>query len=266
MNTFGFIGMGNMGRAMLNGLLRKFDSNQLLFTDASEVARVKVSEETGVLSSPTNIELANSVKYIILAVKPQHLDEVLKGIKNVITADKVLITMAPGVTIEEIHAKFDINVRVVRCMPNTPALIGEGMTGVSYDQREFNLEEMDVIAQFFASFGNFRLVDEKLMDTVTCVSGSSPAYVYMFIEALADSAVKYGMPRADALEFAAMTVKGAADMVLTSKEHPAILKDRVCSPGGTTIAGVSALEANGFRHAIIAATDSCYDKCTRIKK
>ena len=139
------------------------------------------------------------------------------------------------------------------------------MTGVSYDETRFTLEEMDTIARFFGSFGKFRIVDEKLMDTVTCVSGSSPAYVYMFIEALADSAVKYGMKRDDAIEFAAMTVKGAADMVLATGEHPAVLKARVCSPGGTTIAGVSALEENGFRHAVIAATDSCYNKCKGIK-
>lgn len=150
-------------------------------------------------------------------------------------------------------------------MPNTPAMIGEGMTGVAYDQKEYNLEEMDVIAQFFSSFGRFSIVEERLLDTVTCVSGSSPAYVYMFIEALADSAVKYGMSRADAIEFAAMTVKGAADMVLSTKEHPAVLKDRVCSPGGTTIAAVAALEENGFRHAVMAATDKCYEKCTGIK-
>ncbi len=265
MNTFGFIGMGNMGHAMLNGLIRAYNANQIMFTDTSEVVRVKVSEETGVKAAPTNIELANSVKYIVLAVKPQCYDDVIKSIKNVVTEENIIISLAPGVTIQEVQNKFDANVRVVRCMPNTPALIGEGMTGVSYDSRMFDLEEMDVIAQFFSSFGKFRLVEEKLLNTVTCVSGSSPAYVYMFIEALADSAVKYGMSRADAIEFAAMTVKGSADMVLNTKEHPAVLKDRVCSPGGTTIAGVAALEENNFRHAIISATDKCFEKCTGIK-
>ncbi len=265
MNTFGFIGMGNMGRAMLNGIMRTFDTNQIMFTDVSDVVRVKVHEATGIQVSPTNIELANSVKYIILAIKPQYYDEVINGIKNVVTSDKIIISLAPGITIKNVCDRFDSDVRVVRCMPNTPAMIGEGMTGVSYDKRQFNLEELDTIAQFFSSFGSFRIVEEKLLNTVTCVSGSSPAYVYMFIEALADSAVKYGMSRADAIEFAAMTVKGAADMVLKTKEHPAVLKDSVCSPGGTTIAGVSALEESNFRHAIIAATDKCYDKCTGIK-
>ncbi len=264
MNTFGFIGMGNMGHAMLNGILKRFDANQIMFTDVSEVIRVNVSKETNVTASPTNIELANSVKYIILAVKPQYYETVIKGIRNVVTEDKIVISLAPGITIEKVKALFDRDVRVVRCMPNTPAMIGEGMTGVSYDRSLFDLEELDVISQFFSSFGEFRVVEERLLNTVTCVSGSSPAYVYMFIEALADSAVKYGMSRDDAITFAAMTVKGAADMVLTTNEHPAVLKDRVCSPGGTTIAGVCALEENGFRNAIISATDKCYEKCTRI--
>ncbi len=256
--------MGNMGHAMLNGILKRFDANQIMFTDVSEVIRVNVEKETNVTASPTNIELANSVKYIILAVKPQYYETVIKGIRNVVTEDKIVISLAPGITIEKVKSLFDRDVRVVRCMPNTPAMIGEGMTGVSYDRSLFDLEELDVISQFFSSFGEFRVVEERLLNTVTCVSGSSPAYVYMFIEALADSAVKYGMTRDDAITFAAMTVKGAADMVLTTKEHPAVLKDRVCSPGGTTIAGVCALEENGFRNAIISATDKCYEKCTRI--
>lgn len=265
MNTFGFIGMGNMGHAMLTGLLKNYDAGQIAFTAATDRTRVKVSEETGVKAMPTNIELANSVKYIIMAVKPQYYDIVIHEIRNVVSEDKIIISLAPGISSDQICDKFDANVRVVRCMPNTPAMIGEGMTGISYDENQFTLEEMDTIARFFSSFGKFRIVDENLMDTVTCVSGSSPAYVYMFIEALADSAVKYGMKRDDAIEFAAMTVKGAADMVLNTGEHPAVLKDRVCSPGGTTIAGVSTLEENGFRHAVIAATDSCFNKCKGIR-
>ena len=265
MNTFGFIGMGNMGSAMLNGLLKENSAESLVFTDACEAVRNSVSERTGVKSVATNAELVTSVKYIVLAIKPQCYDQALSEIKDLVTEDNILISLAPGITIDSVKSKFDKKVRVVRCMPNTPALIGEGMTGVSYDVADFSEEEASAIAGFFNSFGRYRLVEEKLMNTVTCVSGSSPAYVYMFIEALADSAVKYGMSRADALEFAAMTVKGAADMVLSTGEHPAVLKDRVCSPGGTTIAGVAALEANGFRNAIISATDKCYEKGASFK-
>jgi len=150
-------------------------------------------------------------------------------------------------------------------MPNTPALVGEGMTGVSYNKDEFSFEQRDVVDRFFNSFGKVVYVDEKLMDVIVCASGSSPAYVYMFIEALADSAVKYGIKRDDAYKLVAQTVLGSAKMVLETNEHPGVLKDKVCSPGGTTIAGVAALEEHNFRNAVIKATDACYDKCHNIK-
>ena len=260
MNTFGFIGMGNMGHAMLNGIMNTFDHSQIMFTDVSDIVRVKVNEETGIRVSPTNIELANSVKYIILAVKPQYYDVVIGNIKNVVTPDKIIISLAPGITIKSVQDKFDSDVRVVRCMPNTPAMIGEGMTGVSYDKNNFNLEEMDTISQFFKSFGNFRVVEERLLDTVTCVSGSLPAYVFMFIEAMADAAVMDGMPRTQAYEFAAQSVLGSAKMVLETGMHPGVLKDMVCSPAGTTIEAVRVLEKSGFRSAVIEAQKACVEK------
>ncbi len=150
-------------------------------------------------------------------------------------------------------------------MPNTPALLGEGMTGVSFDASLFSFSEKEMIEKIFKSFGKYAVVEEKLMSAVTCAVGSSPAYVYMFIESLADSVVKYGIPRQSALEMAAQTVLGAAKMVLETKKHPAELKDAVCSPGGTTIAGVAALEEYGFRNSIIKATDACYEKAENIK-
>ena len=265
MAKIGFIGMGNMGHAMLNGVLKKYEKQELAFSDVNEDRMKKVTEETGVEHYLSNAELANNVKIIVLAVKPQFIGDVLKNIKNIVTKDHVIISIAAGVTVDYLQSALGADIRIVRAMPNTPALLGEGMTGVCYDQKLFTYEEKEDISKIFSSIGKARLIPEKMMSVVTCASGSSPAYVYMFIEALADSAVKYGMTRADAIEFAAMTVKGAADMVLSTGEHPAVLKDRVCSPGGTTIAGVSALEENGFRHAIIAATDKCYEKCTGIK-
>ena len=150
-------------------------------------------------------------------------------------------------------------------MPNTPALLGAGMTGICYDNKLFDEDEIEVIDKIFSSFGRYRKVEERLMSAVTCVSGSSPAYVYMFIDALADGAVKYGLPRDAALEMAAQAVYGSAKMVLETGEHPGKLKDMVCSPGGTTIAGVSALEEFGFRNSIIKATDECFKKSEGIK-
>ena len=139
------------------------------------------------------------------------------------------------------------------------------MTGICYDDRLFDFNERDVIGKIFSSFGRYIKVEERQMSAVVCVSGSSPAYVYMFIEALADGAVKYGLPRDVAYEMAAQAVMGSAKMVLETKEHPGKLKDQVCSPGGTTIAGVSALEEYGFRNSIIKATDECYKKSEGIK-
>ena len=151
-------------------------------------------------------------------------------------------------------------------MPNTPAMVKEGMTELCYSDDEFTKEEQTIIEKLLDSFGHFCMIPEKLMDAAVCASGSSPAYVYLFIEALADSAVKYGIPRKTAYEMAAQTVLGAAKMVLETELHPGILKDAVCSPGGTTIAGVSALEQNGFRSAIIAATDACYQRAIQLKE
>lgn len=260
MAKIGFIGMGNMGFAMLKGLLNVFDKEDILFTRKNDKAGYELEEETGVKFVETNVELANSVKYLILAVKPQIFEDVLKNIENVITKEHVVISLAPGISSEYLNDKLGFDSRIVRAMPNTPALLGEGMTGISYDASIFSLTEKDMIEQIFKSFGKFVKVEEKLMSAVTCASGSSPAYVYMFIEALADSVVKYGIPRKDAYELVAQTVIGAGKMVLETKKHPGELKDAVCSPGGTTIAGVAALEEYGFRNSIIKATDACYNK------
>lgn len=264
MAQFGFIGMGNMGSAMFNGALKTFSPDQIIFSRSNKSKGEQLSEETGVRCVDSNAECANNAKYIILAVKPQMYDVVLKNIRNVVNSEKIIISLAPGITIDTIKEKLGSEVRVVRAMPNTPAFVGEGMTGISYNKENFTLEECDMIEKFFSSFGKVVTVPEHLMSAVVCASGSSPAYVYMFIEALADSVVKYGIPRQDAYKLVAQTVLGSAKMVLETGEHPGKLKDNVCSPGGTTIQAVAALEENGFRNSLIKATDACYNKCTKI--
>jgi len=266
MIKFGFIGMGNMGYAMLKGTLKVFHSDELLFTCPISERREQVSKETGIAYAESNAECANRCKIIVLAVKPQVYDTVLKNIHHVITEENIIISLAPGISIDYIKKKLGCDVRVVRAMPNTPALIGEGMTGISYERKAFSFEECDLIEKFFNSFGRVVTVSEDMMNAVVCASGSSPAYVYMFIEALADSVVKYGIPRQDAYQLVAQTVQGAAKMVLETQKHPGQLKDDVCSPGGTTIRGVSALEEYGFRNAVIKATDACYEACCPQKK
>ena len=262
MAKFGFIGMGNMGYAMLKGLLSVYTPSDIIFTCPDLEKCKRISQETGVRYAESNAECANNAQYVVLAVKPQVYNVVLKNINNVIREDSVVISIAPGISIDNIKSQLGINARVVRAMPNTPALVGEGMTGVAYDKEDFSFEEREVIDSFFNSFGKVVYVSENQMNAIVCASGSSPAYVYMFIEALADGVVQYGIPRSQAYELVAQTVLGSAKMVLETGEHPGMLKDKVCSPGGTTIRAVAALEANGFRNALIKASDECYKKCT----
>lgn len=260
MAKIGFIGMGNMGFAMLKGILKVFGPSEIMFSDASAARMEEVSAQTGVASVESNAKCAAESKYVILAVKPQFYGAVLKNIQYVAREDHVLISIAPGITIAQLQHALGRDKRIVRAMPNTPALLGEGMTGISYDPGQFSFEEQDVIQKIFSSFGEFAIVEERLMNAVVCASGSSPAYVYLFIEALADSAVRYGLPRKEAYKLAAQAVSGAAQMVLQTGKHPGELKDQVCSPGGTTIAGVAALEEYGFRNAVFKATEACYEK------
>lgn len=264
MAKIGFIGMGNMGYAILKGLLKCYDKEDLIFTDVNEDRMNQVTEETGVPHVGSNAECANCCQYLVLAVKPQYYAPVLQNILNVVTPEHIIISIAPGFTIDRLKDALGVDRRIVRAMPNTPALVGEGMTGVSYDAALFSDEEKAAIEEIFQSFGRMKVVEERLINAVACASGSSPAYVYMFIEALADSAVKYGLPRQDAYEMVAQTVLGSARMVLETGMHPGVLKDNVCSPGGTTIEGVSALEEYGFRNSIIKATDACYEKCGKL--
>lgn len=264
-HQYGFIGMGNMGFAILNGLLGETEPGRITFYERFKERMEDVSARTDVEASMSIADCVKTSAYIVMAVKPQQYDAAIAELREVISEDQIIISIAPGITISDLGTRIGKSCRIVRAMPNTPALVGMGMTGVSYDAALFNDDEQQIIRRFFESFGRMELVDEKLMDAVVCASGSSPAYVYMFIEALADSAVKYGMPRAMAYEMVAQTVMGSAKMVLETGEHPGKLKDQVCSPGGTTIAAVAALEECGMRNALIKATDACYEKCTKIQ-
>ena len=259
MAQFGFIGMGNMGYAMLNGVLGEFAPGQIIFTTPHKEKCEKISAQTGVKYAESNAECANNAKYIILAVKPQMYDVVLKNIENVITSEKVIISIAPGITIDSIKGKLGGSVRVVRAMPNTPALVGEGMSCVCGNAK-CSSEDVDTVCRIFAGFGKTEIVEEDMIDVVVGVSGSSPAYVFMFIEAMADAAVADGMPRAQAYRFAAQAVLGSAKMVLETGKHPGELKDMVCSPGGTTIEAVRVLEEKGMRSAVIEAMKACVKK------
>lgn len=266
MTVIGFIGAGNMGYPMLCGALRAFGPDRVIYTDASKERCRFVRQETGIDYCEDNISVADSAKYVVLAIKPQYYKNVFDDIKGHINAGHIVISIAPGISTEEVKEQLGFDARVVRAMPNTPAMVGEGMSGLCFSSDAFDEEERTTVDAFFSSFGKYEVFEERLMNAVVCANGSSPAYVYMFIEALADSVVKYGIPRDKAYTLAAQTVLGAAKMVLETKEHPGKLKDQVCSPGGTTIAAVAALEEHGFRNAVMKATDACYLKAVSFQK
>mgnify|MGYP002587885769 CR=1 FL=1 len=262
----GFIGTGNMASAIMGGIIKNqiIPANDIIGADVMEAGRERVKEQFKIQVTADNHEVINSSDIIILSVKPQFYAEVIAEIKDDVRENQIIITIAPGKTLAWLKEQFGKNVKIVRTMPNTPAMIGEGMTGVSVKQGELSGEEMDEIKKLFDACGKTEFIEERLMDAVVCASGSSPAFVYQFIEALADSAVRYGMPRKQAYVFAAQAVKGAAAMVLETGEHPAVLKDQVCSPAGTTIEGVAALEEYGLRNAVLKASEAVYNRCTKI--
>ena len=237
MYQFGFIGMGNMGSAMLKGCLSVFPANTLAFSRKDAAKGEALSLETGAV----------------------WIDS--KEIQPVLDDSRIIISLAPSYSIADLKQSLGSSVRIVRAMPNTPAMVGEGMTGLSWSEDVFSDTERQELMQFFTSFGKTETVPENLMDAVTAASGSSPAFIYMMIEALADGVVKYGMPRDKAYTFVAQAVLGSAKMVLETGEHPGVLKDKVCSPGGTTIAAVAALEASGFRSSLIEAVSAVCDRC-----
>ncbi len=251
----GFIGTGNMGSAMIGGLITKktVAENQIFVSDRSDESLKRIqSNWSGVNCSTNNRTTVENSDIIILAVKPHIYSSLIEEIASFVDSSKIIITIAAGITIEQTEKMFGSDVKIIRTMPNTPALIGEGVT--AYCCNSF-ISEDEIIQTLpvFESFGIVEKIEEKYFHAVIAVSGSSPAYVFMFIEAMADGAVLQGLPRAQAYRMASQAVLGSAKMVLETGRHPGELKDAVCSPGGTTIEAVATLEAEGMRSAVIKA-------------
>lgn len=257
----GFIGLGNMATAMIGGMVKQgvVAAGDILGASRRKESVDQAVKTFGITGKADNVSVAKEADVLFLSVKPQMYPAVIAEIKDVVKAECVVVSIAPGKTMEWLSELFGKEVKLVRCMPNTPALVGEGCTGVCHNQA-VTASEMEMVLQLLGSFGKAIEVAEHLMDTVVGVSGSSPAYVFLFIEAMADAAVADGMPRKQAYEFAAQSVLGSAKMVLETGKHPGELKDMVCSPGGTTIEAVRVLEEKGFRSAVIEAQKACVTK------
>lgn len=256
----GFIGCGNMATAIIKGIIGNGEvaASDILASDAMETT-LKKAEEMGIMTTLHNREVVEKSDIVFLAVKPQYIDEVIEEIREGMFADKLIISIVAGKTIDWYEKQFDKEIKLVRTMPNTPALVGAGMTAACKN-KNVTEEELEKALQLLRCFGKVHVVPENLMDVVVSVSGSSPAYVFMFIEAMADAAVADGMPRAQAYEFAAQSVMGSAKLMLETNLHPGVLKDMVCSPGGTTIEAVRVLEEKGMRSAVIEAMKACTKK------
>ena len=257
----GFIGCGNMGSAMIGGILKNgvFEKNEIIVSNLTEEGSRRSREKLGVVTTLDNCEVVKNVNIVILAVKPQFYEEVIGEIKSFLTPQHMIVGIAPGKTLAWLEEKAGLPLKVVRFMPNTPAQVGEGMTAVCANER-VSQDELAEILKITDSFGCTEVIPERLMDAAGAVGGCAPAYVFMFIEAMADAAVSQGMPRKQAYKFASQTVLGSAKMVLETGRHPGDLKDMVCSPAGTTIEGVRTLEKNGFRSAVFEALQGAADK------
>lgn len=264
MMKLGFIGTGNMAGAIMGGIIQKgiFRPEQIIGADISEAGRQKAKEAYGIEVTEDNRKAA-AAEVLILSVKPQFYADAIAEIRDCIRDDQLVITIAPGKTLSWLEEQFGKRVKIVRTMPNTPALVGEGMTAACVNQYVTE-EEKAYALKILNAFGKVELVPEHLIDAVVAVSGSAPAYVFMFIEAMADAAVAEGMPRAQAYEFAAQAVYGSAKMVLETGKHPGELKDMVCSPAGTTIEAVRVLEERGFRSAVMEAMRACANVSRRL--
>jgi pyrroline-5-carboxylate reductase len=259
--NIGFIGAGKMAQAMMEGILNSklIGPENILASAATEKTRNSINQKYNLHVTPFNKEVAKFADILIIAVKPSIHKEIFEEIRNDMKANSIVVTIAAGITLADVEKLFGYPVKVVRTMPNTPALVGEGMT-VLCPNHYISETEVENVEQLLNTFGKSERLPEELMDAVPALSGSSPAYVYMLIEALADGGVRQGIPRDQAYRLGAQAVLGAARMVLETEKHPGELKDHVCTPGGATIEAVSVLEEKRFRGAILSAMDSCTKK------
>lgn len=261
----GFVGGSKMTEALCKGIIKAglSNSNNMIISDVLAERCRLLNEEIGAQTTQNNHDITTFADIIILAVKPQIIGEVLKDIKNDITPRHLIISIAAGIPLHFIESKLQENVRVIRVMPNTPCLISSSATAFALGNHATE-GDGELAYNIFNAVGKVFRLEEKYLDAVTGLSGSGPAYVYMFIEALSDGGVKMGLPREIATALAAQTVLGAAKMVLETGQHPAQLKDAVTSPGGTTIEGISKLEDGGLRAAIINAVESATLKSKKL--
>ena len=254
---FGFIGAGRMATALARGLISSefAPPENVVACDVIEAARDQFSKETGATTRASASEVFRDASVVILAVKPQQMGDVYRDAKGHATPEHLIVSVAAGVDLQALAGGFGKGLRLIRVMPNTPCLLGAGASAFAIGGTATPADAA-IVEQMLATVGMAVAVPEKLLDAVTGLSGSGPAYVYQFIEALSDGGVRMGLPRDIATRLAAQTVLGSARMVLETGQHPGLLKDAVASPGGTTIAGLHELERGGLRGCVMNAVEA----------
>jgi pyrroline-5-carboxylate reductase len=263
--SIGFLGAGKMATALARGFIRAklTDADQMVASDPVAAARDAFAKETGGKVVETNVAVVQSAKVLFLAVKPDQVAAVLAEARTHFTGEHLLVSIAAGVPIAKLEGGLSPTARVIRVMPNTPALVGESATGYALG-KSATAADGELALKLFSSVGSAFQVKEYLLDAVTGLSGSGPAYVYQFIEALSDGGVAAGLPRDVATKLAAQTVLGSAKMVLETGQHPGALKDMVTSPGGTTIEGLHELEKGKLRGTVISAVRAATEKSKKL--
>ena len=263
--TIGFLGAGKMATALARGFVRAglVAAGQVIASDPSKAARASFAREVGAKTTASNADVVKFAGVLVLAVKPDHVDEVLADIRDHFTGKKCLISIAAGVRLEKLEAGLGTEARLIRVMPNTPALVGASATAFALGHAALS-KDAELAQRLFSAVGIAFQVKEALLDAVTGLSGSGPAYAYLFIEGLSDGGVAAGLPREIATRLAAQTVLGSAKMVLETGHHPSVLKDMVTSPGGTTIEGLHELEKGNPRGALISAVRAATEKSRKL--
>jgi pyrroline-5-carboxylate reductase len=263
--TIGFLGAGKMATALAGGFVKAglVTARQIIASDTSEPARAAFAKAVGAKTTVSNPDVLKFAQVLILAVKPDQVGNVLAGIRGHFTQKHLLISIAAGVPLAKLEAGLDAGARLIRVMPNTPALVGASASAFALGKSAL-AEDGDLAQKLLSSVGVAFQVKESLLDAVTGLSGSGPAYVYLFIEGLSDGGVAAGLPRDVATKLAAQTVLGAAKMVLETGQHPGALKDMVASPGGTTIEGIHELEKGKMRGTLMSAVRAAADKSKKL--
>lgn len=265
--TVGFIGAGNMGGALATAVAKAVGGEQVLLADACTEKAAALAATIGARAAD-NDTVVRTCDYVFLGVKPQVMESVLASLKDALCAREnpcVLVSMAAGLSTAALQEMVGAPLPIIRIMPNTPVAVGEGMILYTHNDR-VDAVQVDGFVSLLTQAGRLSAIPERLIDAASAVSGCGPAFAYLFIEALADGGVECGLTRPQAIEYAAQMLRGAAQMVLETGEHPAALKDAVCSPGGTTIAGVHALEDGGFRSLGMDAVCAAYQRTLELKK